>query len=107
MLSECIWRLLKKKKPFITNLTPGFFKNLKKTQARKNSTCQKNLWIFRAKTQQPGSDSSRVNFKPYSIFCILDVNEPKLGIIRTKCAEKMLYVFGTFRANFPQKTAVV
>ena len=77
-------------------LGQAFFLNIfEKTQARKNSR------IFQAKTQRTGSDSSQVNFKTHSIFCIFAINEPKPGTF-ARSAPKKCYVW-YFLSKFPAK----
>ena len=75
----------------------GFFNVFEKPQAPKNST------IFQAKTQRTGSDSSQVNFKTHSIFCIFAINEPKPGKF-ARSAPKKCYVW-YFLSKFPAKNS--
>ena len=55
------------------------FSTFSKNSSPKKLNLPKNSRIFRAKTQQTGSDSSQVNFKTNSIFCIFAITEPKPG----------------------------
>jgi len=78
-----------------------FFNIFEKNSSPKKLNWSKNSRIFQAKTQRTGNDSSQVNFKTHSIFCIFAINEPKPGKF-ARSAPKKCYVW-YFLSKFPAK----